>query len=161
MDLIYPSATFPPPPSLRMTVPDTWQPLPMPDATVCAFDPDSPPEFRVTMLAVVTRVVRTDADLEALAAAAHRRTTNTFPSATVRGSETTEIAGYPAVVTAWTIRVDLAPFELFQAEALLVVPTAHPDVRDLVQLTGTCPSALADHYAAAFRASMHSLQLSV
>lgn len=161
MDLTYPSATFPPPPSLRLTVPDTWQPLPMPDATVCAADPDSPPEFRVTMLAVVTRVVRSDAGLDALVETAHRRSTATFPSAVVRGSEQAEIAGYPAVVTAWTIRVDRAPFELFQAEALLVVPTAHPDVRDLIQLTGTCPSALADHYAAAFRASMDSLQLSV
>lgn len=161
MDLTYPSATFPPPPSLRLTVPDSWQPLPMPDAVVAAADPNSPPEFRVTMLAVVTRVIRSDADLDALAAAAHARTVATFPSAVNRASEPTEIAGYPAVVTAWTITVDLAPFQLFQAEALLVVPTAHPDARDLIQLTGTCPAALADHYAKAFRASMQSLQLSV
>jgi hypothetical protein len=160
MDLTYPSATFPPPPSLRLTVPDSWQPLPMPDAIVAAADPNSPPEFRVTMLAVVTRVVRSDADLDALAATVHSRTVATFPSATNRGSETTEIAGHPAVVTAWTITVDRPPFELFQAEALLVVPTAHPDARDLIQLTGTCPAALADHYASAFRASMQTLQLS-
>lgn len=161
MDLTYPSAVFPPPPSLRLTVPDSWQPLPMPDAVVAAADPNSPPEFRVTMLAVITRVVRSDADLDGLVAAAHSRTRAMFAVATDRGSETTEIAGYPAVVTAWAITVDRAPFDLFQAEALLVVPTAHPDARDLIQLTGTCPAALADHYAAAFRASMQSLQLSV
>jgi hypothetical protein len=158
---MYPSATFPPPPSLRLTVPDSWQPWPMPDAVVAAADPDSPPEFRVTILAVVTRVIRTDADLDALASAAHARTIETFPSIRNRGSDRSEIAGYPAMVSAWTLTVAPAPFELFQAEALLVVPTAHPDARDLIQLTGTCPAALADHYASAFRASMQSLRLSV
>lgn len=161
MDLIYPSASFPPPPSLRLTVPDTWRPLPMPDAVVAAADPDSPPEFRVTILAVVTRIVRSDADLDALVTVAHRRTTAAFPSAALRRSEPAEIAGHPAVITAWTLQPEVSSFELFQAEALLVVPTAHPDIRDLIQLTGTCPSALADHYAAAFRGSMNSLRLSV
>jgi len=144
-----------------MAVPDSWQPLPMPDAVVAAADPNSPPEFRVTILAVITRVVRSKAGLDELVAAAHARTTAMFPSATNQGSQPAEIAGYPALVTAWTLRVDLAPFELFQAEALLVVPTAHPDARDLIQVTGTCPAALAGHYAAPFRACMQTLQLSV
>lgn len=161
MDLTYPSGIFPPPPSMRMTVPDGWQPLPMPDAVIAAVDPDSPPEFRVSILVVVSRVVRTDADLDALVEAAHARTAAQFPSTTTKGSERADIAGHDAVVTARTMATDRAPFQLFQAEAMLVVPTAHPDVRDLVQVTGTCPAALADRYGAAFRASMQSLLLSV
>lgn len=161
MDLIYPSASFPPPPSLRMTVPDGWQPLPMPDAVVAAADPDSPAGFRVTLLVVTTRVVRTDAGLDQLVASAHARTAAQFPSTTTKGSERAEIAGHDAVVTARTIATDRTPSLLFQAEAMLLVPTAHPDVRDLVQITGTCPADVADRYGAIFRAAMQSLLLSV
>ncbi len=161
MDLTYPSATFPPPPSMRMTVPDGWAPLPMPDSVIAAADPDSPPEFRVTILAVVSRVVRSDADLDTLVAAAHARTAAQFPTATVQGADRTEIAGHDAVVTARTISTDRSPMLLFQAEAMLLAPTAHPDARDLVQITGTCPAAAADHYGAIFRSCMQSLRLSV
>lgn len=160
LDLTYPSATFPPPPSMRMSVPRGWQPLPMPDAVMAAFDTSSPADFRVTILLVASRVVRSDADLAALAAAAHARTERQL-APTTEGSGRSVIANHDAILTVRTITTELADFLVFQTEALLVVPSASPDVRDLIQITGTCPATLAEHYGAIFRAAMQSLQLNV
>ena len=84
----------------------------------------------------------------------HRRAGRTTKT---EGTTRASIAGYDAILSAFSVDPDDAPFPVFQTEAALLVPTRNDARFDLVQMHGTCPAASAPQYGATFRSIMQSL----
>ena len=57
MELTYPSDTFPGPPSVRMTFPDTWVARPAASAIISAVDRDGPTDFGTNVVVIVSRIL--------------------------------------------------------------------------------------------------------
>jgi len=155
MDIIYPSADFPGPPSLRMAVPNGWRPMNYPDAALAVVDPESPEGVTVNLVVTINRIVG-DQSLAEVADIQLADTTVDLGGQVERRAEE-PVAGYPAVWAALSYpprgerRVSL-----FQAYTTLLVPR-RARVADVVTMIATCPAALAEHYGAVFRAAFLSL----
>ncbi len=153
MDLIYPSTDFPPPPALRLRVPDGWVRVDTPDALLAAADPGSAPGFVANLLVTVGRIVGDD-DLDAVV---QRQQQTASPDAQLERQDREPIAGLDAVwsATSYTPTAD-RPVPVFQAQATLLVPR-RDRVADAVTLIGSCAAASSAHYAPIFREAFLSL----
>lgn len=151
MDLIYPSTDFPPPPAIRLRVPDGWVRVDAPDALLAAADPSSPPGFVANLIVTVGRIVGDD-DLDAVV----RRQQQTS-GAKLERQDREPIAGRDAVWSAnsYAPTAD-RPLAFFQAQATLLVPRRER-VADVVTLIGSCAAASSGHYSPIFRDAFLSL----
>lgn len=152
MDLIYPSTDFPPPPAVRLSVPDGWVRVDTAEALIAAADPSSPPGFASNLLVTVGRIVGSD-DLDAVV----RRQQASGGDGQVERQDREPIAGRDAVWTAtmYASTTD-RPLPFFQAQATLLVPRRER-VSDVVTLIGSCAAASSAHYAPIFREAFLSL----
>ncbi|MCB2178092.1 MAG: hypothetical protein KQH57_19970 [Actinomycetales bacterium] len=159
MDLSYPSADFPGPPSLTVAVPDGWVRLDQADTVVAAVDPASPQGAATTFLVTVARVVG-EQDLDGLVGRQVSVAAEGL-GATVERQRREQVAGLDAVWSAFSLpaRSD-RPVSLFQAQTALLVPR-RPRVRDLVTMVATCSADLAPRYGEVFREIFLSLALEV
>lgn len=137
MELSYPSDTFPGPPALRMTFPDTWASHPVATATISAVDQGSTDDFGTNVVVVVSRILH-DHPLEEMVTIMWSQTTASYPGAEQLSSSRGTTAGQPSATTVIALRPPDTPMPLAQVQTILFVPTADPDQRDLVQLHGTC-----------------------
>lgn len=152
MDLIYPSTDFPPPPAIRLSVPDGWVRVDAAEAVVAAADPSSPPGFAANLLVTVGRIVgETD-----LAAVVQRQMAGGH-GAQLERQDHEPIAGRDAAWSASTYPPTTErPVPFFQAQATLLV-ARRERVVDVVTLIGTCSAASSAHYAPIFREAFLSL----
>jgi hypothetical protein len=152
MELIYPSTDFPPPPGIRLSVPDGWVRVDAADALLAAADPGSPPGFAANLIVTVGRVVGDD-DLDTVV----RRQQAAGGGGQVERQDREPIAGRDAVWSATTYAPTAdRPLAFFQAQATLLVPRRER-VADVVTLIGTCAAASSAHYAPIFRDAFLSL----
>jgi hypothetical protein len=153
MDLIYPSTDFPPPPAIRLRVPDGWVRADVPEALLAAADPSSPPGFVANLIVTVGRIVGDD-DLDAIV---QRQRQAAGRDARLEREDREPIAGRDAVwlATSYAPTAD-RPIPLFQAQATLLVPR-RDRVADAVTLIGSCAAASSGHYSPIFRDAFLSL----
>jgi hypothetical protein len=137
MELSYPSDTFPGPPALRMTFPDTWVSHRVASAVISAVDEGSTSDFGTNIVVVVTRILH-DHPLEEMVGVMWSETTASYPGAEQVGSSRGTTAGQPSATTVIALRPPDTPMPLAQVQTILFVPTVDPEQRDLVQLHGTC-----------------------
>jgi hypothetical protein len=157
MDLSFPSEVSPAPPAFRLRLPAGWEQRTHATAAAFAVDTRSPQGFTVNLLVLLTSVPgRTD--LDQLVDALHAAPGNARLRPRSHGRQRTTISGHDAVLSVFTLEDPELPFPLFQARAALLVPRTDR-VGELVHCYATCPAALSEHYAAAFRASFSSLAL--
>ncbi len=153
MDLIYPSTDFPPPPAVRLRVPDGWVRVDAPDALLAAADPSSPPGFVANLIVTVGRIVGDD-DLDAVV---QRQLQTAGGNAQLERQDHEPIAGRDAVWSASTYAPTAdRPLPFFQAQATLLVPRRER-VADAVTLIGSCAAASSAHYSPIFRDAFLSL----
>jgi hypothetical protein len=151
MDLIYPSTDFPPPPAVRLRVPDGWVRVDAAEALLAAADPSSPPGFVANLIVTVGRIVGDD-DLDAVV-----RRQAQASGAQLERQDREPIAGRDAVWSASSYAPTAdRPLAFFQAQATLLVPRRER-VADVVTLIGSCAAALSGHYAPIFRDAFLSL----
>ena len=121
MDLSYPSADFPGPPSLTVAVPDGWVRLDQADTVVAAVDPASPQGAATTFLVTVSRVVG-EQDLDGLVGPQVGAATQGL-GAVLERQRREQIAGLDAVWSATSVHPTAdRPVPVFQAQATLLVP---------------------------------------
>lgn len=155
MDLTFPSEISPATPPFRMRLPAGWEPRPHATAAGFAVDTRSPEGFTVNLVVLVSRVIG-DATLDELVDAAHAAPANARYGARELGRQRTRIAGNDAVLSVVTLEQEDLPFPIFQAQAALLL-AGDDGISHLVHAYATCPSALSDRYAAAFRAMFATL----
>jgi hypothetical protein len=153
MDLIYPSTDFPPPPAIRLSVPDGWVRVDTAEALMAAADPTSPPGFASNLIVTVGRIVGDD-DLDAVV---RRQQQAAGGGAQVERQDREPIGGHDAVwsATSYASTAD-RPVAFFQAQATLLVQRRER-VADVVTLIGSCAAAASAHYAPIFRDAFLSL----
>ena len=153
MDLSYPSADFPPPPPIRLSVPDGWIRVDTAEALLAAADPSSPPGFAANLIVTVGRIVG-ETDLDAVV---QRQQQTAGNGAQLERQDHEPIAGRDAVWSATTYPPTTErPVPFFQAQATLLV-ARRDRVADVVTLIGTCSAASSAHYAPIFREAFLSL----
>ena len=153
MDLIYPSTDFPPPPAVRLQVPDGWIRVDAADALLAAADPGSSPGFAANIIVTVGRVVG-DEDLDAVV---ERQQQAAGRETHLERQAHEPIAGRDAVWSATTYApTTQRPVAFFQAQATLLIPRRER-VADAISLIGTCAAASSEQYAPIFRDAFLSL----
>ncbi len=151
----FPSERFPDLCRISIDIPDGWALDDVPGAFIAAFDLSSPAYFRTNALVAVTRTVSSlsvEACSEQFLVDAEAD-----PTFTSLGEELAVVDGRPAALRLQSRRVQA--LELFQAQALILVPTATGASADLVQLHATCAADVSEVNAPRFRDLIDSLTL--
>lgn len=154
MELTFPSALSPAAPAFRLNLPPGWEERPHATAAMFAVDTRSPKDFTVNVVVLTTRV-HTDDDLDTLVDALQAGPGAQAMEPRLEGRRHDTIDGHDAVLSAVTLTASRLPFPLFQTQAALLLPT---EVRQLVHCYATCPAAVAEQYATAFRAIFATLR---
>jgi hypothetical protein len=154
MELTYPSALSPAPPSFRMTFPPGWEERPHATAAAFAVDSNSPEGFHVNVIVLTTRVLA-DASLDTLVEELQAAPGVASMKPDLQGRRHDTINGHDAVLSAMTLNAEKLPFPLFQTQAAVLLPL---EVPYLVHAYATCPAAAADEYATTFRAIFATLR---
>ncbi len=158
MELTYPSDTFPGPPSVRMTFPDTWVARPAASAIISAVDRDGPTDFGTNVVVIVSRILN-EHPLEEMVGVMWKQTTASYPAAQQVESSRGTVAGQPSATTVIALRPPDTPAPVAQVQTILFVPTVDPDQRDLIQLHGTCKLDALLTYQTVFESIFASLTL--
>ena len=158
MELSYPSDTFPGPPSVRMTFPDTWVARPAASAVISAVDRDSPNDFGTNVVVIVSRILN-EHPLEEMVGVMWSQTTARYPAAQQIESSRGSIAGQPSATTVIALRPPDTPVPVAQVQTILFAPTVDPDQRDLIQLHGTCQLDTLPTYQTVFESIFASLTI--
>lgn len=158
MDFAFPSPTFPERPSLTLTLPDSFGPVISPSALVAAADSASPEGFTANILVVATRVIA-DVTLDEMAADVREKTVAEYPNARVGDTEHLKISGLDALRTTMALQPAEVSFEVEQAQTVVFVATANPEIRDLLQVHATYAASSRDHYAALFDEAVRTLRV--
>jgi hypothetical protein len=156
MELSYPSDTFPGPPQLGMTFPDTWVGHPAASAVISAVDQDSPSDFGTNVVVIVSRILN-EHPLEEMVGVMWSQTTARYPAAEQLSSSRGTTAGHPSATTVIALRPPDTPVAVAQVQTILFVPTSDPVQRDLIQLHGTCTLDTLATYQTVFESIFASL----
>lgn len=155
----FPSDEFPPSCSVALEAPDTWQGDPAAAFPLVLFDPDDSVGFRTNLTLQIRRVVSSmtpDVVIDDL-----NDQLSEEPGFELLGTETADIGGFPAILQVHTLRPRDDAEPLFQAQCLVVVPTANPGVSDLVVVQATTTASQAETAGPLFRSIMDSLTFTV
>ena len=159
MDLSYPSSQFPARPSIALSLPDTFTPLISPTAIVAAVDTASPAGFTSNLLVICTRVI-VDVTLEELAADVRDKTIAEYPTARSSSTERFVICGHDCLATVLALKPPDLPFEVEQLQTVVLVPSANPEIRDLLQVHATYAASARDPYASLFHDAVQAMVIS-
>jgi len=149
MDFVFPSPMFPERPTLVLTLPDSFAPVISPNALVAAADRESPEGFTANILVVSTRAI-VDVTLEEMAADVREKAVLEYPGARIGTTEHLKVSGLDALRTTLALQPSEVDFEVEQAQTVVFVDTAHPEIRDLLQIHASYAASTRDHYAALF-----------
>lgn len=163
MQLRSPSDRFPAVPHVSIEVPDSWAAHDLPASVITAYDTASPAHFRVNATVAIERILA-GPSLREIAARFAEAAIDDLPDYVVHGEEVVAPAapdGLPRFLRLHSYRPVGAPFAVFQAQCLVLVPAPAPAgaAADLVSLHATCPGDVADRYGAVFRAVADSLSI--
>ncbi len=153
-----PSEQFPAPPPLGLTLPDGWEPFSSAAATLSAFDPDSPDSFRANVVVIVTKALHSHV-AEDVAQLLIDKTNDDHPGASVLRSEACTVAGFDGFVSTVVFQPEQASFPVAQVQGVVIVPTAHPEVRYAVQFHGTCAEDGLNTYGPIFTDAFTSMSI--
>lgn len=156
MELRYPSDTFPGPPAIAFTLPDGWEPFTSAAAVVCASDPGSPEHFRSNVVVIMSKVVHEHSSHE-VAELLLGKTAADYGGSEVLVTEGVTVAGLDAVLSTVGFQPPQAAFPVAQVQGVVMLPTAHEDVRYAVQFHGTCARDVLSGYEPVFRDCFTSL----
>jgi hypothetical protein len=151
----FPSETFPANTGVSIDMPSNWKPDPLGPGVMVFFDADSPPEFRSNLTISLERVEAV-ISLEVIAAKFNEQMTDAEQYSTL-GEEKALIGGFPALLRAQTLQPPGADLLVFQAQCLVLVPTANRSYNDLVVVHASCSAAHSERYGTAFRQMFESL----
>jgi hypothetical protein len=158
MDFVFPSPTFPERPSITLVLPDSFAPVLSPNALLAAADRESPEGFTANIVVVSTRAI-VDVTLDEMAADVRDKAVAEYPNARVGSTEHLRISDLDALRTLMALQPQDVDFEIEQAQTVVFVPSANPEIRDLVQVHATYASATRDHYAALFDEAVRTLRI--
>jgi hypothetical protein len=130
----FPSATFPGPPRIRLTVPDTWTPLRLPNVAMAFIDSASPPSVPTNAVLIVGRVSGRPT-LDEIADALVQQVEG--PPLSVR-TLTCEVAGREARQTVLTVPVSGHAVTIVQAQTVFLLESTVEGLLDLIQVHLTC-----------------------
>ncbi len=133
----FPSAEFPGPVPVRLSVPDGWQPNPAPGSAMSFVDSMGPDGVRASLIVVVQRVGG-DPTLDEVAAKLRSQTGAIAAGSATLTSDVRTVAGQTAIRTVLRVPVPRRSVILVQAQAVLALDTDARGQRAVVQLHFTC-----------------------
>jgi hypothetical protein len=152
MDVAFPSELFPPFPSLRMAIDDSWRPWTAPGSVLAAVAPETDEAFRPNIVITTSRF-DSDYSLSAASSVLDERIRQ-LPEVEIVGATTRTVDGREMLVKEVAFRSE-RELTLVQSYRLMVVQ--HDGVQDLIHGTGTCDSAHAARDLVTIRAALDSL----
>ncbi len=156
MEVTFPGSEFPGFPRIELTLPEGWRRDVAADAVIVGYDPASPAHFRTNVVVTVTRT-RGDLPVEVYARR-FAEEAGQDPTFQVYGESPIEVSGYPGVLRLQSRRPENLGYEVIQAQYLVLVPTTHAELSDLVQLHASAAVDAAEATMDKFRTMVSSLR---